>query len=282
MSELVISAAGFTVQPLVDLRDGPCEIRWWYSRRESGKLQINRLREGPFHRPSKREPSPQRLPIDSKSDSPICHAQSNATKSNLACLRCISHLLIASCPVAVFWSVTPVVISTFDLMLWSWFCPHVRKEQRKVVPPLTDTNSPASISVIDIAFRIGAALAHGLPCFVFTCVQGVVARSVAVLNTRFALQASAGAIATIGKRVSRYLHNAPAVASTQPEHVKSFSVGALAEKADHGQSPKSLVNQILKLIGSWNGILWLEHLNLRDRFGVGRQVASTACRFAQS
>lgn len=43
MSELVISAEGFTIQPLVDLRDGPCEIRWWYSRSflESGGVQVN-------------------------------------------------------------------------------------------------------------------------------------------------------------------------------------------------------------------------------------------------
>ena len=43
MSELVISAEGFVIQPLVDLRDGPCEIRWWYSRSflESGGVQVN-------------------------------------------------------------------------------------------------------------------------------------------------------------------------------------------------------------------------------------------------
>lgn len=32
MSELTIQASGFVIQPLVDQRDGPCEIRWWYNR----------------------------------------------------------------------------------------------------------------------------------------------------------------------------------------------------------------------------------------------------------
>jgi hypothetical protein len=32
MSDLTISAAGFTIQPLVDERDGPAEIRWYYNR----------------------------------------------------------------------------------------------------------------------------------------------------------------------------------------------------------------------------------------------------------
>lgn len=32
MSELVISAAGFIIQPLVNLSDGPAELRWYYSR----------------------------------------------------------------------------------------------------------------------------------------------------------------------------------------------------------------------------------------------------------
>lgn len=32
MSELTISAAGFIIQPVTNLRDGPCELRWWYSR----------------------------------------------------------------------------------------------------------------------------------------------------------------------------------------------------------------------------------------------------------
>ena len=43
MSELTISAADFTLQPLVDLRDGPCEIRWWYSRSflDSDGVQVN-------------------------------------------------------------------------------------------------------------------------------------------------------------------------------------------------------------------------------------------------
>jgi len=43
MSELVITAAGFVIQPLVDQRNGPCEIRWWYSRSflTSDNVQIN-------------------------------------------------------------------------------------------------------------------------------------------------------------------------------------------------------------------------------------------------
>lgn len=43
MSELVISAAGFNVQPLANLRDGPAELRWWYSRSflDSDGTQVN-------------------------------------------------------------------------------------------------------------------------------------------------------------------------------------------------------------------------------------------------
>lgn len=32
MSELTISAAGFTIQPLLSVHNGPAEIRWWYNR----------------------------------------------------------------------------------------------------------------------------------------------------------------------------------------------------------------------------------------------------------
>lgn len=43
MSELVITAAGFTIQPLVGLRDGPAVLRWAYSRSflTSDNIQIN-------------------------------------------------------------------------------------------------------------------------------------------------------------------------------------------------------------------------------------------------
>lgn len=43
MSELTIQAAGFLIQPLVNQRDGPAEIRWWYNRSflDSDGVQVN-------------------------------------------------------------------------------------------------------------------------------------------------------------------------------------------------------------------------------------------------
>ncbi len=115
-----------------------------------------------------------------------CEANVIVNKPNVRAL--VPLLLCSRSPVAIFWRVWPVVISTVQLMLRRGAWPHISKEGIEETPSISDGD--ASCTVVDIpgAPRIETASLHGAPDVIFRCMSLAVswaATALTILLQRF-------------------------------------------------------------------------------------------------
>lgn len=80
----------------------------------------------------------------------------------------VSTLDSFSCPIAIVWRITEVIVHSFNAMFGCWFRPHVGIEVFKRSPAFTNSDPSTSVVSKSGGVRIVAALLQAVPAFVFT------------------------------------------------------------------------------------------------------------------
>ncbi len=77
----------------------------------------------------------------------------------------VSHLLGRSCPLAIFWAVSFLIVFSFNAQSFGNLS-HVREERIEITPAFTHGYSSSSVIWKASTFRVRASVMHVLPCMV--------------------------------------------------------------------------------------------------------------------
>lgn len=117
-----------------------------------------------IHRPPTFESSSHSFNIDASFQSPFSQAFSLSVDSHHSVASGVSALDYCRGPNAILWGVVTVVINSLKRVLSRWLATHVRQEViKRIHPPLTDANAPASVAGESFVVWFVASALHGMP-----------------------------------------------------------------------------------------------------------------------
>ena len=93
---------------------------------------------------------------------PLLNSLRFAINRYVSSVSLVPCLICSSCPLAVFWTVTKVVVNSFKGKLIRFFT-HVRQKMFKFQPSFTHSNSPCSVIFIGLIAFAKAPFFHALP-----------------------------------------------------------------------------------------------------------------------
>jgi len=129
---------------------------------------IDRCSKGAFNAPS--------IGVDSRYNrtrayscvpTPLCKRLYLSVMFYIAVISFVIGLLIMGSPSAIVWLVIPIIIYTIKRVSLCGFRSHIRKEELKGLPPLTNRNSSSAVGFIRGHIRIRASSYHAMPRGVF-------------------------------------------------------------------------------------------------------------------
>jgi hypothetical protein len=153
----------------------------------------------------------------------------------------VSCLIIPRCPSAIARFVVAIVVDTIKRVAFAWMRWHIVQEVFKLVPPITNDDSTATIIEKCLATRIVTAIKHRGPRFEHrTAGMAVSSEPDAVRSRRFTSKAAARFGHTISKSACVDGLGVAAIADAKPEAVAT----AHRVHGNNSQSSKALPTQI--------------------------------------
>lgn len=196
-------------------------------------------------RPASLDAAVDSIPRKVESFAPFRKTRGLPSKREHHISACISLLLAAGCPAAIFWCVVSVVVFSFNARAGIWAQPHVAEKVFEFSPTHTDANSSASVLCKIFGVAIGAPFVHAMPDLVL----GRFAHAVCFRSVRMSTQFSSEAPAAFCFTPSNHLRsdNAgfAAVAFAFPKQVDA----CFACSFDHSETSEFLASEFDKVAG---------------------------------
>lgn len=187
---------------------------------------------------------------------------------NIGSPSAISNMSLFDTFIAMTTPISLFVINTINGMFGRRALTHIGiKTDKRRSPARTNRNSPVAVLLIREATRFMTSLNHSLPSRIFQRVRH------SVFGARLAAphpQTSATSSRANSQFDSRYLRDVATRAFTKPNRVLLETTEIALDR----QTPKGLSVDVLKIVGSWFGligdIIGINHFSLLNRLNVVR------------